>query len=105
VTEHALLDDNGDAAGSRADSFRGLEPNLTVPGGPVIDGRRAHQWHLVPSRADEKLSPELRQKRNHLELAVHQLRDQKSQLARDDYYRRLEKLLVELAELNELPEQ
>lgn len=101
VTEHALLDDNGDGQGVRADEFRGLTAIAKPADGHPLDGRRAHQWHLVPNAADAKLAPEVRAQRNKLELAIDELRDRKEDLQEAEYRGELERLLVELAELNE----
>ncbi len=101
ATEHALLDDDGDGQGVRADQFRGLAAIAKPTGDHVLDGRKAHQWHLVPNETEAKLPPEARAKRNNLELAIEQLRDYKDDLARDEYLSQLERLLVDLAELNE----
>ena len=42
---------------------------------------------------------EIRQRRDQLELSIAALRDQKAKLAEDEYYARLETLMVELARL------
>ena len=105
VTEHALLDDNGDGQGVRADQFRGLMAIAKPTDGHPLDGRKAHQWHLVPNATDAKLPPLLRSQRNDLELAVEQLRDRKEELPFEEYQSQLERLLVALAELNERIEQ
>jgi hypothetical protein len=101
LTEHALLDDSGDGLGVRADQFRGLLPIEETPDGKPLDGQRAHQWHLVRNANDIALPPDVLKKRNELELAILQLRDRKSKLQSDEYLRDLERLLIELAELNE----
>lgn len=104
ATEHSLLDDNGDGLAVRADWFRGVRMTGKPAGdlaGKVVDGLRAHQWHLIPSDEERSLSPEVRQKRDALELAVFKLRDQKATLPENEYFKRLEQLLVELAELYE----
>lgn len=100
-TEHALLDDNGDGQGVRADQFRGLIPIEQPTDGKALDGQFAHQWHLVRSAADSALSPEVLKKRDSLEFSILQLREKKPSLPQDEYLQQLEKLLVELAELNE----
>ena len=105
ATEHALLDDNGDGQGVRADQFRGLTAIVQPTDGHPLDGRKAHQWHLVPNATDAKLAPDVRAKRNELELAIENLRDQKETLPQDEYLSELERLLVELAELNERNER
>ena len=69
--------------------------------GHPLDGRKAHQWHLVPNATDARLTPEVRAKRNELELAIENLRDKKETVPQSEYLSELERLLVELAELNE----
>ena len=101
ATEHALLEDNGDGLGTPADWFSGIRAVRRAKEGALADGLRAHQLHLVPSDQERKLSPEIRAKRDELELAIARLRDTKSQIKEDDYYERLEKLVVELATLYE----
>jgi hypothetical protein len=99
ATEHALLDDNGDRLGTPADWFRGIRAVKKATGGAALDGLRAHQFHLVRSEQERKLSPETRSRRDELELAIARLRDSKSQIAQDDYYQQLEKLLIDVARL------
>lgn len=99
-TEHPLLDDTGDGQGVRAEQFRGLAPLEKSHDGKPLDGQRAHQWHLLRNPADRSLSPEVLQKRNALELSVLQLRERKLNMPREEYLQELERLLVELAELN-----
>jgi hypothetical protein len=99
ATEHALLDDNGDRQGIPADWFEGVQPTRKAQGNAPLDGYRAHQWHLVPSPRERVLPAELRRQRDELELAVIELREQKPQLVEEDYYSRLELLLLKLAEL------
>ena len=101
LTEHALLDDSGDGLGVRADQFRGLMPIEETADGKPLDGQHAHQWHLVRNATDSALPPDVLKKRNELERAVLALRDRKSKLPSDEYLRELERLLLELAELNE----
>ncbi len=99
ATEHALLDDNGDGLGTPADWFRGIRAINTPAKGGAIDGLRAHQWHLVRSDADTKLTPEQRARRGGLELEIAKLRGEKARLAEEEYYRRLEKLMLQLGEV------
>jgi hypothetical protein len=49
------------------------------------------------------MAPKLRERHDELELAIARLRDTKDALPRDDYYRRLEQLMLELAELYSQP--
>ena len=99
ATEHALLDDNGDRLGTPADWFRGIRAVKKAADGAALDGLRAHQFHLVRSDQERKLSPESRARRDELELGIARLRESKSQMTEDDYYQQLEKLLVEVARL------
>jgi hypothetical protein len=97
VTEHALLDDNGDKLGTRADWFRGVRPVKTAEGGAALDGYRANQFCLVHSEAENKMPPELRAKRDRLELEVIKLRDSKDDFSDEEYFSRLEKMLYDIA--------
>lgn len=99
ATEHALLDDNGDGMGTPADWFRGVRAVKKAKEGAALDGLRAHQFHLVRSETDSRMAPEERARRDELEVAISKLRDTKTELGEDDYYRRLEVLLLEMAEL------
>jgi hypothetical protein len=99
ATEHALIDDNGDKLGTPADWFRGVRATKRAKDGAAPDGLRAHQIHLVPSDREKNMPPELRRRRDQLELSIAALRDQKEKLGEDEYYRRLEKLMIELARL------
>lgn len=101
LTEHAVLDDTGDGQGVRSDQFRGLTPIEPPASGKTLDGQRAHQWHLLRNTTDLALAPEIRKQRDGLEDSILKLRDRKSALPREEYLQQLEKLLVELAELNE----
>lgn len=105
ATEHAILDDNGDGQGVRSDWFRGIRLTKKSNGKAQVDGRFAHQLHLVRSDREQALTPAIRANRNKLELAVIQLRDRRSQFkSQDNYYAELQPLLVQLAELYELAE-
>lgn len=89
ATEHAVLDDNGDGMFSRE------------PGRGQADGLLAEIAYLDVVRADEeKTSSEalaLRSKMQSLEREVIILRNQKDDYLEQDYWNRLEALLVELA--------
>jgi hypothetical protein len=99
ATEHALIDDNGDHLGTPASWFRGIRATQRAKDGAALDGLRAHQLHLIPSKRERDMPLDLRQRRDQLELAIAALRDQKSKLKEEEYYERLEKLMVELARL------
>lgn len=99
ASEHALLDDNGDGLGTPADWFRGVRATKKAAEGAALDGLRAHQFHLLRSPQEQALPPAARARRDELELAVGRLRESKAQLGEEEYYRRLEELLLELARL------
>ena len=92
LTEHALLDDNGDGRGSR-DPVR--------HGGDDVDGVLASRIHLqAPLSLASGASPELvemLQQKQQLEQSIDELKLNRDGLANDDYYHQLEGLLVELA--------
>jgi hypothetical protein len=99
ATEHPLLDDNGDGLGTPPDWFQGTRAVKRARDGASADGPLAQQFVLVPGPAEQALAPEVRARRDQLELAVARLRDRKAQLSEDDYYRQLEALLLQLARL------
>lgn len=99
ATETALLDDNGDGLGTPADFFRGARAVKKPAGGGTVDGFRAHQIHLVRSEQEQQMPPEVRARRDELELAVARLREAKAAYPEDEYYRRLENLMLELAKI------
>lgn len=101
ATEHALIDDNGDGLGTPADWFRGVRATKRAQDGAPLDGTRAHQFHLVRSPAEQQLAPELRGRRDALELEVATLRESKAKMKEEAYYRQLEKLMLQLAALYE----
>lgn len=103
MTEHALIDDNGDGLGTPADWFRGTRATKQAKQGAALDGYRANQWYLAPSGEELALSPPSRARRNELELQLESLRGKKSTLSAEEYTRRLEALLVELARLYQKP--
>ena len=101
MTEHALLDDNGDGLGTPPDWFRGLR---------AVEDRRAKasRWTacartsldvLVRGEAEQKLPPDIRARRDELEQKLSALRTRKAQLKEDDYYHQLEEILVETARI------
>ena len=99
ATEHALLDDNGDGFGTPPDWFRGVRAVKSAKDGAALDGFRAHQFHLIRSEAERKLSPETRARRDTIEFSISKLRETKRALPEEVYYEKLEVLLLELARL------
>ena len=94
LTEHALLDDNGDGEGS-------TEPSLES-----ADGATAAQIFLEPATSqvvDAATDPELAalyETRRDLEGAVAALRARRDQMPAEEYEQELERLLLELARTN-----
>jgi len=101
ATEHPLIDDNGDGLGTPAEWFRGIRATRRARDGAPLDGPRANQFLLVRSPADRGLPPDVRQRRDELELSISKLREEKKQLEEDAYYARLEPILLDLARLYE----
>jgi hypothetical protein len=101
ATEHALLDDNGDGLGTPADWFRGIRPVKKASDNTTLDGYRAHQFCLVRSEAENNMPPQLRAKRDKLELEVIKIRDAKESFSEEEYFTKLEKLLYEMAQTYE----
>jgi hypothetical protein len=99
ATEHSLVDDNGDGLGTPAEWFRGIRAVKKAANQSPLDGARAHQWHLIRSTQDQKLTPEQRRKRDALELEIGRLRQQKSEMDENEYYQSLEALLIRLGEI------
>ncbi len=99
ATEHALLDDNGDRLGTPADWFRGVRATRRAKDGAALDGGLARRIALVLSNRERALPPETRRRRDRLEDEIAALREKKTSLAEDDYYRRLEPLMIELGTL------
>ena len=99
ATEHALIDDNGDRLGTPANWFRGIRATQRAKDGAALDGVRAHQLYLIPSNRERGIPAEIRRRRDQLELSIAALRDQKAKLGEDEYYVRLEKLMIDLARL------
>ncbi len=99
ATEHALIDDNGDGFGTPADWFRGLRPVKKSKDTRVLDGLRAHQFHLVRSPDEARLSPEVRARRDALEADISKLRESRVAMGDEAYFARLEPLLLDLARI------
>ncbi len=101
ATERALLDDNADGLGTRADWFRGIRPVQKAEGSSTPDGYFAHQFHLIYSQAENNMPAQLRAERDKLELEVMKLRDSKENLSEQEYFSRLEELLYKIAQIYE----
>ena len=99
ATEHSLLEDNGDGLGTPADWFRGVRAVKKAKDGTAPDGLRAAQIHLVHSAAERALTTAQRAERAALERDLAALRERKSVMKEDDYFRELEALMLKLARI------
>ena len=100
VTEHPLLDDNGDGRGVRGDFFERGRLKQPLGGNQAADGDRARSIFLKPSDRERSLTPEQLARREELEAVLASLRGEKADLKSDEYFARLEPLLVELARMS-----
>ena len=100
ATEHSIIDDNGDGIGTRAEVFQGVIAGKTADGSKP-DGDRARQGSLVLSDEDAKLSDAARAKRDEIERSIRALADKKAKMPEADFYRDMEKLMLELARIYE----
>ncbi len=101
LTEHALLDDNGDGLGTPPDWFHGLRAVKTAAEGKTVDGVRAHQMILVRGESEQQLSPQTRARRDELEGELNALRARKPSMNEDEYYKQVEAIMVQTARLYE----
>jgi len=100
ATEHALLDDNGDAKGTPADWFDGVRVNRRPQKG-LPDGLLANQTFLKRRGVENSLSAEDRKIRDELETQLEKIRLQKGKMAESEFLLQIEPVMVKLAELYE----
>ena len=86
--------------GTPADWFKGLRATRLPKENAGVDGLVARQLCLVPNERDRQLNPALRARRDALEREVFALREKKSEISQEEYFRKLETILIELARLN-----
>lgn len=98
ATEHALIDDNGDAKGTPADWFDGVRANRRPKTG-LPDGFLANQVFLKRRGVESSLSASDRKTRNRLERQLEQIRLQKGTMDESEYLLKIEPVLVRLAQL------
>lgn len=105
ATEHSLLDDNGDQAGTSVASYKDgrLRNDLKEP--EKVDGKIAASWHLIRSAEEQLLTSKQRKQRAELEAKLEQLRKRKSDLSEIEYLDQLEQLLLPLAKLYQATEK
>lgn len=98
-TEHALIDDNGDGKGTPAEWFRGLNATTRSKDNTPLDGARAHLRTLQPDAASQQMTATQLAERDRLETEISALRGKKEELGPEEYYQKLDTLLVQLAAL------
>ena len=98
ATEHAMIDDNGDKKGTGAEFYNGLRIARRSEGGE-LDGMRAGQLWLIPRRNRLDLTQKAMERVEELEAQVRSIRGDKKGMTEDEYYRKLEILLTEIAHL------
>ena len=104
-TEHALIDDNGDARGTPAKMFRGVRPIAAAKDGTELDGNLAKKITLAPIQNQLLLTEQQRKRRDQLEQTLDELRKQKSQLDEKAYQEKIEPIMLELAKLYQAAER
>jgi hypothetical protein len=105
ATEHALIEDNGDGIGTRAEAFHGVRLAEAPPEGKTAEGLLARQWALLLSDADAQFTDAQRVKRDALEREVEALKAKRKELGDDVYYSKLEALMLEISRLYEAQEK
>ena len=101
ATEHALLDDNSDGKGTRAEVYETDRLKTNIDNTDQLDGLLAARWHLIRSNEERRLTSEQRQTRDDLEQQLEELRRRKDKLSEAEYLLQLEAVLVPLAQLYE----
>ncbi|MFO0911819.1 MAG: hypothetical protein U0795_02585 [Pirellulales bacterium] len=100
ATEHALVDDNGDKLGTPLEWFEGVMATAKADKQHQLDGNLAHQWHLIASPTELRLTAEQIARRTQLEQQLTDLRRTRPDVVDiDAYYARMEPILLELARL------
>jgi len=95
LTEHAVLDDNGDGEGSDHPTADGEEGRLAATLALSRTG-----LEVVGSVTEDPEVAKLIAHKQGLETSLAELRKRKASLSREDYENRLEELLIELATTN-----
>lgn len=97
VQEHAVIDDNGDGRGTPVEKFKGLRAEA-VGKSATPDGEIAREIYFLTSSGDS-LTPQAKEERAKLELAIDTLRKRKAEIPEKEYYNQLEKLMLEMARI------
>lgn len=103
VTEHALLDDNGDSKGTPATWFDGVRATKRSKKG-LPDGLLANQVFLNRRGIESSLTAEDRKVRERLETELEQIRQRKGKMDESEFLLKIEPVMIKLAELYEKTE-
>lgn len=98
ATEQSLLDDNGDSKGTPAAFYRGARPVKAPADGLKLDGSLAGRMIVTTLEQGVVLTNEQRTAVEMLEGQIEILRTQKSELPENEYYAKLEELLLKIIE-------
>ncbi len=104
LTEHALIDDNGDGKGTPASMFRGVRANAVAKDGAKLDGPTAARVTLSPAGTRLPFTPDELKERASIEEELDALRARKGKLSEQEYDTELEPLMLRLAKLYEAAE-
>ena len=101
LTEHALIDDNGDQRGTPGDAFRGLETIAQSQDARPLDGQLASRITLPLTEDPVQWTDKQLARRDRLETALRELRSSQTEEKLDEaaYDEKLEAILVPLAKL------
>jgi hypothetical protein len=97
MTEHALIDDNGDSRGTPADWYSGTRTIKNPADDSSPDGTRANRIALVENDTERQLTPDQRALRDALESELEALRARKASMLESIYLNELEILFRKLA--------
>lgn len=99
LTEHALVDDNGDQLGTPAIFFRGIRAVRKPRSGQTVDGRLSARESLSSAKNQAALTATQRQFRDQQERVLDDLVSRQSSMSQTEYLLELEKILVPLANI------
>jgi hypothetical protein len=105
ITEHALIDDNGDGKGTPATMFRGTRANAKAKDGAELDGPIASRVTMSPAGNRLPLTPEEIRERASIEIELDTLRSNKQTLSEQAYDAKLEPLMLRLAKIYQAAEK
>lgn len=103
MTEHALIDDNGDQLGTPANFFRGIRAVKKPKNGTLPDGRKSARQTLTQKNLVNQLTPEQRKQRDRYEDSLDEIIKRQSTLSEAQYLLELEAVLIPLSKLYEEP--